>query len=442
MSGSEEIDHLRQPPAGLFAAVFPIGMATAVAMWTAGYIARLPFIEAPPVLLFFVLMTLVLIGGRFAATRHLDRIRAGIVCGTVVAILDLLVLGSFVVPEGEEISSARMMSLGMSFLFFITICITLAVLGAASKKPGASTRAQGIEWMAWTAFSATMVLVGIGGLVTSEEAGMAVPDWPASFGSNMFLLPLSRMTGAIYYEHAHRLFGALVGLVTVSLTLYLWCLSSSRWLKVWGAVASVQVIVQGVLGGLRVTEADSATVIDGTVSEWGESSLSLALRVVHGMNGQLFLALLAVIVAISMSHWRTTPRGSIDRYDRWGSVLLALLLLGQLLLGALSRHISRDWVLWHLGGAFVVLTMVVFLGVRGGLPTKAPMRARIGILLVIATTVQVALGFATLAVTSGQVRIASSGVTETLLATSHQTLGGLILALAAALLCWAFRPAR
>lgn len=442
MSGSEEIDHLRQPPAGLFAAVFPIGMATAVAMWTAGYIARLPFIEAPPVLLFFVLMTLVLIGGRFAATRHLDRIRAGIVCGTVVAILDLLVLGSFVVPEGEEISGARMMPLGMSFLFFITICIILAVLGAASKKPGSSTRAQGIEWMAWTAFTATMVLVGIGGLVTSEEAGMAVPDWPASFGSNMFLLPLSRMTGAIYYEHAHRLFGALVGLVTVSLTLYLWCLSSSRWLKVLAGVASVQVIVQGVLGGLRVTEVDSATVIDGTVSEWGESSLSLALRVVHGMNGQLFLALLAVIVAISMSHWRTTPRGSTDRYDRWGSVLLALLLLGQLLLGALSRHISRDWVLWHLGGAFVVLPMVVFLGVRGGLPTKAPMRARIGILLVIATAVQVALGFATLAVTSGQVRIASSGVTETLLATSHQTLGGLILALAAALLCWAFRPAR
>ena len=91
---------------------------------------------------------------------------------------------------------------------------------------------------------------------------------------------------------------------------------------------------------------------------------------------------------------------------------------------------------------FVVLAVVVFLGVRGGLPSMAAPRARIGVLLVIATTGQVALGFATLAVTSGQVRIASSGVTETLVATTHQTLGAVILALAASLLCWAFRPVR
>ncbi len=69
-------------------------------------------------------------------------------------------------------------------------------------------------------------------------------------------------------------------------------------------------------------------------------------------------------------------------------------------------------------------------------------RARIGVLLVIATTGQVALGFATLAVTSGQVRIASSGATETLVATTPQTLGAVILPLAASLLCWAFRQVR
>ncbi len=442
MSGSEEIELATQPPAGLCGAVLPVGMATAVAMWTAGYIARLPFVEASPVVLFFVLVAVLLMGGRFAASRHSNRIRAGIVCGATAAILDLLVLGSFVIPEGQEVSIVRMISLGMSFLFFIAICISLAVLGAASRKAGSSTRDQGVELMAWTAFSATLVLVGIGGLVTSEEAGLAVPDWPDSFGGNMFLLPLSRMTGAIYYEHAHRLFGALVGLVTVSLAVYLWCSSSSRWLKALAALAVVQVIVQGIFGGLRVTEVDSTTVIDGTVSQWDESSLSLLLRVVHGVDGQFFLALLAVILTLSASNWRTATGGCSDRYDRWGSVVLALLLSAQLLLGALARHISRDWVLWHLGGGFVVLAVVVFLGVRGGLPSMAAPRARIGVLLVIATTGQVALGFATLAVTSGQVRIASSGVTETLVATTHQTLGAVILALAASLLCWAFRPVR
>ncbi|NRB28662.1 MAG: hypothetical protein HRU37_13415, partial [Roseibacillus sp.] len=68
MSGSEEIELATQPPAGLCGAVLPVGMATAVAMWTAGYIARLPFVEVSPVVLFFVLVTVLLIGGRFAAS--------------------------------------------------------------------------------------------------------------------------------------------------------------------------------------------------------------------------------------------------------------------------------------------------------------------------------------------------------------------------------------
>ncbi len=426
-------------PADLLSAVIPVGIATAVAMWTTGYMVRLPFIEGPPALLFFLLIGLVVLGGRWAASRSPERIKAGIVCGVTVAIFDLLVLGTFVVPEGEPTTSSTWLALAVSFLFFISICVGCSILGAWSGKGRSSTRQQGLSLMTWTTFFATLILVGIGGLVTSEEAGMAVPDWPDSYGSNMFLLPLSRMTGGIYFEHAHRLFGALVGLVTISLAIYLWMRAASRPLTILGMVAVLQVVAQGVMGGLRVTEVESATVVDGQVAHWGESSLSLFLRVNHGVHGQCFLALLAVIVTLSASTWRSAPAGGADRLDRWCSSLLVVLLMIQLTMGALARHISRDWVIPHLLASFVILTLIVLIGVRGGLPTMLPMRARLGIALVICAVVQVALGFATLAMTGSQVRIASSGTLETLVATSHQTFGALILSLAVSLTCWSFR---
>lgn len=429
-------------PADLYSAAIPVGFTTAVSMWAVGYAFRLPFVEGPPFLLFFLLIALVIWGGRLVASRHLHKFKAAIVCGVTVAILDLLVLGSFVVPEGESLSGSAWLSAGFSFLFFIAVCIALAVFGAWTGTAASSNRQQGLSQMSWTAFAATLLLVGIGGLVTSEEAGMAVPDWPDSFGSNMFLLPFSRMTGGIYYEHAHRLFGALVGLVTISLAIYLWRRADSRLLTGLGIFAVVLVIFQGVLGGLRVTEVESATVVNGQVAEWGESQISLFLRVFHGVQGQCFLALLALIVSLTSSPWRNSPPGRGDRFDHWSTSVLLLLLLMQLIMGALSRHISRDWVIPHLLTSFLILALVVLIGVRGGLPSMPPMRAKLGILLVICVVLQVAIGFATLALTGSQIGMASSGTVETLVATLHQTLGALILSLAASLTCWSFRWVR
>src|SRR5947209_11775627 len=74
---------------------------------------------------------------------------------------------------------------------------------------------------------ATLVLIAIGGLVTSHEAGMAVPDWPNSYGYNMFLFPISKWVGGILYEHSHRLLASFVGVLVVALTRWL-CGSQSR----------------------------------------------------------------------------------------------------------------------------------------------------------------------------------------------------------------------
>ena len=73
-------------------------------------------------------------------------------------------------------------------------------------------------------------------------------DWPTSYGYNMFLYPFSRMTGGIYYEHAHRLLGALVGLTTLSLAVHLAMVETRPFVKRMGAAAVVLVVVQGILG--------------------------------------------------------------------------------------------------------------------------------------------------------------------------------------------------
>ena len=62
-----------------------------------------------------------------------------------------------------------------------------------------------VHWWAVLTAMLTFVLLCSGGLVTSHGAGMAVPDWPNSFGYNMFLFPVSRWVGGIFYEHTHRL---------------------------------------------------------------------------------------------------------------------------------------------------------------------------------------------------------------------------------------------
>src|SRR5262245_5852427 len=88
--------------------------------------------------------------------------------------------------------------------------------------------------LAW----ATFPLLFIGGLVTSLGVGMAVPDWPTTFGYNMFLYPWSKMIGGIFYEHSHRLVASAVGLLTIGLALTFWVYERRRWLR-WLGVAAL-----------------------------------------------------------------------------------------------------------------------------------------------------------------------------------------------------------
>src|SRR5947208_7734114 len=84
-----------------------------------------------------------------------------------------------------------------------------------------STHNRALSRFAFVTAAATVALIGLGGLVTSHEAGLAVPDWPTSYGYNMFLFPISKWIGGIFYEHTHRLVASGVGLIITILRLWL-----------------------------------------------------------------------------------------------------------------------------------------------------------------------------------------------------------------------------
>jgi len=189
------------------------------------------------------------------------------------------------------------------------------------------TRTTDNPWLArfalLTALS-TLVLVCLGGLVTSHNAGMAVPDWPNTFGYNPFFFPISKWVGGIFYEHTHRLVASGVGLLTTILAVWLWLKESRCWLRWLGCAAFLAVVLQGVLGGLRVV--------------WSKNELGI----VHATLGQLFFVLTCSISLFTSRWWsngRTPP--STDRGQkslRRAFLLANFLILGQLLLGAAMRH--------------------------------------------------------------------------------------------------------
>ena len=170
----------------------------------------------------------------------------------------------------------------------------------------------------------TFLLLGLGGLVTSHEAGMSVPDWPNTYGYNMFLFPFSQWVGGIFYEHTHRLLASGVGLMTTILAVWLWVKDSRKWMHWLGVAAFLLVVAQGVLGGLRVTlHMDS-------------------LGIFHGTIAQLFFVLTCAL-ALFTSRWWVEMSGNQPGFRvpadlRTLVLATTLLIFGQLILGATMRH--------------------------------------------------------------------------------------------------------
>jgi len=245
-----------------------------------------------------------------------------------------------------------------------------------------ATPPQAPRWLNWLAvLTAALVfpLIFVGGLVTSKDAGLAVPDWPTSFGYSMFLLPWSKMVGGIFYEHSHRLLGSIVGLTTLTLAICLALRERRGWVKNLGWVALAAVCIQGLMGGLRVTE------------------LAIELAVVHGCFAQAFFSLVCFLALVTSQSWQQLPESKLSeqgaRFARVSSLLVAAVFF-QLMLGAIFRHLGQ-LLEFHIMFALGVASLIIFVfrESRVGEPSsqrclRYPALALVGLLVV-----QLFLGF-------------------------------------------------
>ena len=172
--------------------------------------------------------------------------------------------------------------------------------------------------------AASLLLIVAGGLVTSTGSGLAVPDWPNTYGSFMFSFPLSKMVGGIFYEHGHRLIASVVGLLTIGLAVWIARIEPRRWVRRLGWLALAAVVTQGLLGGITVLYF-----------------LPAPISISHAGLAQLFFALVVSLTLFTSPGWRAGRDGSATQGDR---VLARLALAtpaviyGQILLGATMRH--------------------------------------------------------------------------------------------------------
>lgn len=288
---------------------------------------------------------------------------------------------------------------------------------------------------------ATFPLIWVGGLVTTYDAGMAVPDWPNTYGYNLFLYPIGTWLAGpwdLFIEHGHRLLGALVGFITIGLVISVWRHEQRNWMKILVVIALAAVIFQGVLGGMRVRFNDRQ------------------LAMLHGCFGPAFFAFTTLISLFLSKTWcaiRPMTRTPGTRLMRIATVLTGLSFL-QLIMGATMRHLPsfvtadlfRITVVFHLLTGLAVLGHAVairwrverdFSGVQG---LRRPARW-----LVHLVAIQIALGigtwigkygwpewFAGFDIAAGHL-VQAKALFPSLVVTSHVATGSLILALSSIL---------
>lgn len=311
-------------------------------------------------------------------------------------------------------------------------------------------------------------LIAAGGMVTSTGSGLSVPDWPTSYGYNMFTFPPSKWTGGIFYEHTHRLIASTVGLLTIGLAVWMHQREARRWVRRLSYFALALVIVQGILGGLTV-----------------KFLLPTPISVFHGCLAQAFLCVITALAVFTSRRWlagdaskvttgrlvrmNTSPSWPLPRL----TVVCVAVVFLQLVIGAIMRHTqsglavpdfplaygralpslddasiaayneSRIWnyqlpavtksqIIWHLshraGALLVTLVLTAAAGVSLRRHRDVAAIARPAVAMLFLLLIQIVLG--ALTVWSGR---------HPLLATAHVAIGAATLATTFVLAMWSRR---
>ena len=415
-----------------------------LAIWMLAYVLSMPGIGAAPWLLLgsiaFVLLMTGILAGRTGAAGG---IAGGVALGSVITAINLLILGSMGSGQSwSDVVNTALPWVGGFFIAAAVLCTAGIIIGNAARGTGAGFRPRN-----WTAPFAlvvaanTLLLLTAGGVVTGLEAGLAVPDWLTTFKYPMVLYPLELMKQqpGVYFEHFHRLWGLLVGLSTIVLTIQLFRFDRRGWVKGAAVAVLIMVIIQGVMGGTRIT------------------ATNITLAIVHGVFGQVLFALLVCLAAFTTPRWvngqpaRTIEKGRAD-YMLSASLVGAVLL--QIALGAVYRHLNADpdishsaafaMINAHMGLGILIAIKLLVVGIRAWVKRRnhQPL-SRLGLVITILTPLQIALGFVAYIMVEmmGRDRLPGDPVPalEVLFTSAHQVLGAMILGSAALLLAWTKR---
>jgi cytochrome c oxidase assembly protein subunit 15 len=255
----------------------------------------------------------------------------------------------------------------------------------------------------------TFLLIIAGALVTGNDAGLSVPDWPTSFGS--FRMP--RMVGGVKFEHGHRMIAGIVGILTILLAIGLWRKDSRRWVRWVGFTAVMAVVAQAVLGGVTVL-----------------FHLPVAISTAHATLAQVFFCLAASLAFFTRADWRwdevKLEDASAPSLQHLTAVTTSAILV-QVVLGAVYRH-SGFGIVPHVVGACVVTLLVAWVASRVLTRfAKQPALLRPALLLAALLVAQVFLGTG-----SYLMKMAARGAPQPLppvvdLTTTHVAVGALIL---------------
>lgn len=448
------------------ALVFAFG--TAAAMWVVGFITHLPWVQAPAPAVGVGMLLVMLAGAALCARAVAPHapVRTALLASLAGACINLLILGSVLTQDdGTQHPSAAVFVLGW-FALCAVIGVVGGLVGARLPRSAPPTRVAARDWAAPFAIvcvASAVPVIFSGGLVTSHDAGLAVPDWPTSFNANMFLYPLAKMTGGIYYEHAHRLFGSLAGFSVLAFMVCAWAWKTPKRTRVCATIAFLIVLTQGIVGGVRVTGAidrdDAGEVAaaqqtvdtvnpDAVTPDYAlttDNAGSKGSAIFHGVFGQITIAFLCATGAIATRRYAKDGTSDIvrtvDPVVRYGSMALMLALLLQLILGALSRHLeSTHSAYTHLGFAFVVFALLAVVAMRamkhGGTPLP-----RLGMVCAVLVIVQILLGFGALALVlpSYDGTPGADAPFTAFVATLHQATGAALLGACTLLHIWGMR---
>ncbi|MSR70018.1 MAG: hypothetical protein EXS17_06715 [Phycisphaerales bacterium] len=424
-----------------------LAFATSVFMWAIGYVAMMrPGVVAGEVL--FALMFVALILGGFVAGRLSVSsspgagFRAGALVGVLSATVNLLIVGSLFGSDTQASVWTQLVN-WVGGLYGASI-----VCGAI----GGAIGGRGTRWklrfpvtslFGWVTAATIFLLLITGGLVTGLEAGLAVPDWPNSFGHNMLLYPLSEMKGGIYYEHAHRLYGMLVGVSAVTLLVLIMRFESAGLVRALAIIGVLIVIVQGLMGALRVTGNFTLS------QDAADLAPSTSIGVAHGIFGQIVFALYCWIAVLCGARWKspaTQVAGETGNGRSLSTVLIAFLFV-QLLSGAIYRHYQvpvvdgpatyPKWAMHlHLSWSVVVFVMSLLVGLRAMRFPKSlrplPQLGH-GILMLVGLQFALGIGAFVFVITRKSLAIPTG---EIIFTTMHQATGALLFATSVLLAVW------